>query len=102
MPNLHAAPVTGQEKTTRIPLDFESLSFVQVFGAGTMASDDDSKPATKRMTCTLGLATIRYLELLSREGTHGTDVPDVMKGLIEIGVRQAITEGWIRRLPSGG
>lgn len=66
-----------------------------------MASDDDSKAPTKRMTCALGLATIRYLEMLSRTGVHGNDVPDVMTGLIEAGVRQAIAEEWIGKIPLG-
>jgi hypothetical protein len=66
-----------------------------------MASDDDGKMPTKRMTCTLGVATIRYLEMLSRTGVHGNDVPDVMTGLIEAGVRHAIAEEWIGRIPPG-
>jgi hypothetical protein len=66
-----------------------------------MASEDSSKQPTKRMDCTLGLTTIRYLELLSRTGAHGTSVSDVMKGLIEAAIRQAITDGWIGKIPPG-
>jgi len=59
--------------------------------------------ATRRMVtdCTLGLTTIRYLEMLSRTGVHGTGVSDVMKGLIEASIRQAITDGWIGKIPPG-
>jgi hypothetical protein len=68
-----------------------------------MASDDDSKSKTKeRMTCTLGVVTIRYLDMLSGTGVHGNDVPDVMTKLIEMGIRQAIAEEWIGRIPPGG
>ena len=43
------------------------------------------------------MATIRYLEKLSRTGTHGTSVPDVMTSLIEEGVRKAILDEFISK-----
>jgi hypothetical protein len=67
-----------------------------------MTVDDMEAPGTKQIKCTLGVTTIRYLGMLSRTGTHGNNIPDVMKGLIELGIRQAITEGWIGKIPPGG
>jgi hypothetical protein len=61
-----------------------------------MASELDDDERTERKQCTLSLATIRYLELLSRKGTHGRGVSKVMTTLIEQGVRQAIREGFIK------
>jgi hypothetical protein len=66
-----------------------------------MTSDDGSKQPTKRMDCTVALTTVRYLDLLSKTGMHGTGISDVMKGLIEAGIRQAITDGWIGKIPPG-
>jgi hypothetical protein len=63
-----------------------------------MAHEDKEKaePETERRTCTLSTRTVRYLEKLSKKGTHGRDVPKVMTSLIEEGVRQAIREGFIK------
>lgn len=66
-----------------------------------MTTDDKEPPGSKQVKCTLGLTTIRYLEMLSRTGVHGTGVSDVMKGLIEAGIRQAITDEWIGKIPPG-
>jgi hypothetical protein len=68
-----------------------------------MADDAEPEPKTDRKCCTLGMATIRYLELLAKKGTHGRRVPKVMTALIEEGVRQAIREGFIKAtdLPDG-
>jgi hypothetical protein len=54
------------------------------------------EPKTDRKACTLAVATIRYLERLSKKGTHGTSVPKVMTTLIEDGVRRAIESGYIK------
>jgi hypothetical protein len=62
-----------------------------------MTKEEDRESVTDRKTCTLALATIRYLERLSTKGTHGSSVPKVMTQLIEEGVRQAIREGFIRQ-----
>jgi len=53
------------------------------------------KAATSRKTVTLSEATVCYLEELAKGGTHGSDVPAVMRTLIEEGVRNAIREEWI-------
>jgi hypothetical protein len=67
-----------------------------------MTIDDIEGPDTKQVKCTLSVVTIRYLGWLSRTGVHGNNATDVMKELIEWGIRQAITEGWIGRIPPGG
>ncbi len=43
----------------------------------------------------------KYLDQLSKLGTHGTSVPDVSKPLIEDGIRQAIKDGFLKRKSSG-
>jgi hypothetical protein len=43
----------------------------------------------------------KYLDPLSKLGTHGTSVPDVSKTLIEDGIRQAIKDGFLKRKSSG-
>jgi hypothetical protein len=60
-----------------------------------MATRDRTGSGTKRETCTLSVATVRYLHALSNKGTHGTSVPGVMTTLIEQGVRQAILDRFI-------
>ena len=66
-----------------------------------MATEDDTAPSgTKRIPCTLSLATIRYLEALSKKGTHGKGVSKVMTTLIEEGVRRAILDKNVR-IPEG-
>jgi hypothetical protein len=63
-----------------------------------MATEDDAgPPGTKRVPCTLSLATIRYLEALSKKGTHGKGVSKVMTTLIEEGVRRAILDRFIQQ-----
>ncbi len=63
-----------------------------------MATEDDTaEPRTERRPCTLAAETIRYLEALSKKGTHGRGVSKVMTTLIEQGVRRAIREGFIKQ-----
>ena len=50
---------------------------------------------TERRPVTLAVATWKFLDQLSKQGTHGTSVPDVAKTLIEEGIRQAIKEGFL-------
>jgi hypothetical protein len=59
-----------------------------------MASASD----TDRKTVTLPRMTFRYLEALSKKGTHGSNVAGVMATLIAQGVRQAIIEGFIQQI----
>jgi hypothetical protein len=49
---------------------------------------------TKRLYVTLATATIEYLEVLSRRGTHGTSAPDVAKTFIEQGIRKQLSSGF--------
>jgi len=51
---------------------------------------------TDRRSITLSQKTWAYLEELSKQGTHGTNVPDVAKSLIEEGVRQAVRDGFLK------
>ena len=53
------------------------------------------KAETVRKNVTLSAATIEYLEALATKGTHGSDVPSVMRTMIEEGVRNAIRERFI-------
>ena len=62
-----------------------------------MVGETKPEPSTDRKSCTLSRVTIRYLDALSRKGTHGTSVPKVMTALIEEGVRRAIREGFIKQ-----
>lgn len=57
---------------------------------------------TERRPITLAVATWQYLEQLSKLGTHGTSVPDVTKTLIEVGIRQAIKDGFLTQRASAG
>jgi hypothetical protein len=50
---------------------------------------------TERRPVTLAAATWKFLDQLSKLGTHGTSVPDVAKTLIEEGIRQAIKDGFL-------
>jgi len=52
---------------------------------------------TERRYVTLSSRSIEYLERLAESGTHGTSVPDVMKTLIEEGIRLAIREGFLSK-----
>jgi hypothetical protein len=52
---------------------------------------------TDRRPITLAVATWEYLEVLSKQGTHGTSVPDVAKTLIEEGIRRAIKDGFLKQ-----
>jgi hypothetical protein len=62
-----------------------------------MATEDEiGPPGTKRIPCTLSLATVRYLEALSKKGTHGKGVSKVLTALIEQGVRDAIDRHYIQ------
>jgi hypothetical protein len=53
---------------------------------------------TERKTVTLPRMTFRYLEALSKKGTHGSNVAGVMATLIAQGIRQAIIEGFIQKI----
>lgn len=50
---------------------------------------------TTRKTFTLSEKTLSYLQELASLGTHGDNVTDVGKTLIEQGIRTAIEEGYI-------
>jgi hypothetical protein len=50
---------------------------------------------TERRPVTLAVATWKFLDQLSKLGTHGTSVPDVAKTLIEEGIREAIKDGFL-------
>lgn len=50
-----------------------------------------------RKNVTLSAATVRYLEQLAANGTHGSDVVAVIRTMVEEGVRKAILEGFIQR-----
>lgn len=67
-----------------------------------MADDEDDDGGTERRKCTLSKATIRYLEKLSKRGTHGTSVSKVMSSLIEEGIRQAIKDKFITQEDDAG
>jgi hypothetical protein len=67
-----------------------------------MTAADTSGPETDRKKCTLLLTTIRYLDALSKRGTHGRGIPGVMTTLIEEGVRQAIEKGYIKLFEDAG
>jgi hypothetical protein len=51
----------------------------------------------KRKGVTVGEGTMFYLERLVKVGTHGDSVVDVMRSLIEEGVRNAIESGLIEK-----
>lgn len=55
------------------------------------------KTATVRKNVTLAAATVQYLEDLAKTGTHGSDVPAVIRSLVEQGVRHAIRDSLIER-----
>ena len=55
------------------------------------------KTATVRKNVTLASATVEYLEALAAKGTHGSDVPSIMRTMIEEGVRNALREGFIEK-----
>jgi hypothetical protein len=58
---------------------------------------------TDRRSITLANATWDYLEELAKLGTHGTSATGVAATLVEIGVREAIKEGYLKlRRPAGG
>jgi hypothetical protein len=59
---------------------------------------EESSDSGKQMKCTLQAMTIRYLEALSKRGTHGKGVSKVMTALIEEGIRQAIRDKFIQHL----
>lgn len=60
------------------------------------------KTATVRKNVTLSAATVRYLEVLAKEGTHGSDVVAVIRTMVEECVRHAIRDGLIRRNSTRG
>ncbi len=93
----------SEAKVTRKRVFFASLSGrIELCYQFSMPSRSSAKPETKREQCTLSMATIRYLEVLSMRGTHGTSVPGVMTTLIEEGIRNAIREKFLEPLPEAG
>jgi len=54
------------------------------------------KTKTVRKNVTLAAATVRYLEDIAKTGTHGSNVPAVIRSLAEQGVRDAIDKRLIR------
>ena len=56
----------------------------------------EGKTGTERKNVTLASATIAYLKDLAKTGTHGSDVPAVIRSLVEQGVRDAIDKKLIR------
>jgi hypothetical protein len=54
------------------------------------------KAPVARKQVTLSTATVCYLEELVKVGTHGSDVPGVIRSLVEEGVRTAIDKRLIR------
>ncbi len=55
------------------------------------------KTATIRKNITLSVTTVAYLEDIAKTGTHGSDVPAVIRSLAEQGVRRAIRDGLIKK-----
>ncbi len=51
---------------------------------------------TKRQSLTLSIKTLKYLDILATKGTHGDNVPNVAKTLIEQGIRRAIETGYLK------
>jgi hypothetical protein len=54
------------------------------------------KAPTTRKNITFNVATLKYLEALAAKGTHGSDVADVARTLVENGIREAIKEGFLK------
>lgn len=50
------------------------------------------KAATTVQKVTFSSTTLRFLEALSGRGTHGSSVNDVIRTLVEAGIRQAIAD----------
>jgi hypothetical protein len=50
---------------------------------------------TRRIQITLSTRTHDYLAALARRGTHGSNIVDVARTLVEQGVRDAIRENFI-------
>jgi hypothetical protein len=50
---------------------------------------------TQRIQITLSVKTQKYLATLAQKGTHGTNIVDVARTLIESGIRQAIKDSFI-------
>lgn len=59
------------------------------------------KAPTQRKTITFAVGTVEYLEQLASKGTHGNDVTNVIRTLVEEGIRSAIKEGFIPMRESG-
>ena len=59
-------------------------------------SDGEGKPT--RLNVTVAPLTGRYLDKLVEAGTHGANKRTVMARLVEEGVRQALRDGFIRKL----
>jgi hypothetical protein len=53
------------------------------------------KSKTIRKNVTFSERTIGYLETLASKGTHGSDVPAVIRTMVEEGVRSAIRDGFL-------
>lgn len=54
------------------------------------------KAQTVRKNVTLSAVTVDYLEDLASKGTHGSDVPGVLRAMVEEGVRNALRDGFIK------
>ena len=50
------------------------------------------KTATDRQKVTFSEATLRFLDVLCTKGTHGAGVNDVIRSLVEEGIRRAIAD----------
>jgi hypothetical protein len=62
-----------------------------------MAKAQGKDEPPKRKGVTVGEGTMFYLERLVKVGTHGDSVVDVMRSLIEEGVRNAIHSGLLQK-----
>ena len=54
------------------------------------------KKATEIQKVTFSCTTIRFVETLTNHGTHGSSVNDVIRSLVEEGVRRAIADGILK------
>ena len=55
----------------------------------------DAKAETVRKTITLTRISVRYLEVLAKKGTHGSDWSGIATNFVEKGIRQAIQDGFL-------
>lgn len=50
------------------------------------------KGDTDRQKVTFALPTLRFIDVLATKGTHGDTVNDVIRSLVEEGIRKAIAD----------